>query len=919
MRLTASFISHEVRTQARSLRFRTAVVLYVLAGSFPAAAIHLRRSTLEYAIGGSTYASEVANLVALLTAVFAFLLSLDGITREQGEGAWTTVTLCEVSNAGYLLRRWLALQALILPLTVLPFAAAAGIAVADGAVLLHPLAFAGPWLLHIVPLALTASALGLGIGTIGGGALRALPLLAIVLALVPLLANQLLHRFGLRFVSPLGWVGFPEAMWTLSRMVQSLTGRESPYGWTFPIPSSEAGFDARVIGEQLLARGAFFAALAALALGAAAVYLRRTRPDVRPLRVRPDHPVRGFLLTYGKLRERYKPDPAPAPADRLALTAGLLAAAALLGLLTWRGLSYESLAETRFSAETQGKVRTTPAGVVPGRWRVEGRIGPGQTVAFQVSGEMVNQGEEPAGYLAFQLNPRLEIEVTADSGRVILAREWDRLGLELEPPIPPGGRRELRFQLSGEPSDPVFVVPPGPGTFAGHYILHRDALYGRDRLPFAYSFLQPAVSGYRVELSQGSLVPVPRYGAWMGKTGPASETVFPRAEVELSLSGPPGLFLADTCGGIVRNNALASRCRTALSDLAVVGGRYRLLQGEVDGTAVAVYPAHTQAAELHLGFLAHSAGMLDEAWPGTGSLGRLVVLEWPHQEIHYRGGAQSLGRWYREPSDSFLDVKGNLVFLQETDLIGLKGLAPEHLAAEILAVRLADRRRIVPEHNLFFRKFLQNLALERLGLGERSGAVVGPLHPSDEAGVQVPAFAKDLYYGYWHFRLPALVAALESRMGAEPLRAAVEEFLSRGDDPGTGPGTAEELFELLARHSPQPVERLIQEFFIAGDLPYPVLEGVEFRRAGDDGGNTWRVTGRMVNQGKGEALCQVVLNTDLGPESTILSAGTGESAGFAFATRHRPQAVFLDPNRECHRLVRKGPPRDLTHFEGDGK
>ncbi len=918
MRLTAAFISHEVRTQARSLRFRTAAVLYVLAGSFPAAVIHLRLPALTYAIGGSTYASEVANLVPLLTALFAFLLSLDGVTREQGEGAWSTVTLCEVSNAGYLLRRWLALQAMILPLTVLPFAAAAGIAIADGAAPLHPWAFAGPWLLHTVPLALTASALGLGIGTIGGGALSALPLLAIVLALVPLLANQLLHHFALRFGSPLRWVGFPEAMWTITRMVHSLSGRESGYGWTFPIPSSESGFDARVIGEQLLADCAFFAALAALALGAAAVYLRRTRPDVRPMRVRPDHPIRGFLLTYGKLRERYKPDPAPAAADRLALTAGLLAAAALLGLLAWRGLSYESLAETRFSAETQGRVGITPTGVVPGRWRLGGRIGPGQAVGLQVTGEMVNQGEEPAGSLAFQLNPRFGIEVTADTGRVTLIREWDRLGLQLEPPIPPGGRRELRFRLSGEPAATVFAVPQGPGTFAGHYILHRDALYGRDRLPFAYSFRQPSVSGYRVDLSQGSLVPVPRYGAWKE----TAETVFPRAQVELSLSTPPGLFLADTCGGIVRNNALASHCRTPLSDLAVVGGHYRLLegrllQGEVDGTAVAVFSAHMRAAELHLGFLARSAGMLDEAWPGAGSLGRLVVLEWPHQGIHYRDGGQSLGRWYRDPWDSFLSVKGNLVFLQETDLIGMKGLTPEYLVAEILSVRLTDRRRIVPEHNIFFRQFLQALALERLGLGARSGAVVGPLHPYDEEGVQKPALAEGLYYGYWNYRFPALVAALESRMGAEPLRAAVEEFLSRGDDRGdeAGPGTAQELFELFERHSPQTVERLIQDFFIAGDLPYPVLEGVEFRRAGD----AWLVTGRMVNQGKGEALCQVVLNTDLGPESTILRAGTGESAGFAFTTRHRPQAVFLDPNRECHRLVRKGAPRDLAHFEGEGK
>ncbi|HEX6864512.1 MAG TPA: hypothetical protein VF414_16910, partial [Thermoanaerobaculia bacterium] len=774
MRLTSAFVSHEVRTQARSLRFRTAAVLYVLAGSFPAVAIHLRRPALDFAVGGTTYASEVANLVPLLTALLAFLLSLDGITREQGEGAWTTVTLCEVSNAGYLLRRWLALQALILPLTVLPFAAAAGIAVADGAVPLHPWAFAGPWLLHAVPLALTASALGLGIGTVGGGALRALPLLGIVLALVPLLANQVLHRFGLRFGSPLGWIGFPEAMWTLSRMVQSLSGEESRFGWIFPIPSSEAGFDARVTGEQLLADGAFFAALAALALGAAAAWLRRTRPDVRPMRVRPDHPIRGFLLTWGRLRERYKPDPAPAPADRLALAAGLLAAAALLGLLAWRGLRYESLAEARFSAETR-KARTTSSEVVPGRWRVGGRIGPGQAVDLHVAGEMVNQGEQPAGYLAFQLNPELGVEVTADTGRVVLSREWDRLALELEPPIPPGGRRELRFRLSGEPADPVFAVPrgPGSGSFAGHYVLHRDGAYARDRVAFAHSFRQPSISGYRVELAQGSLVPVPRYGAWTGKTGPAAETVFPRAEVELSLSTPPGLFLADTCGGIVSGSRLASRCRTSLTDLAVVGGRYRLLQGEVDGTAVAVFPAHTRAAELHLGFLAHSAGMLGEAWPGSGSLGRLVVLEWPHPAIHYRNGSQTLARWYRNPSDSFVSVKGNLVFLQETDLIELRGLEPEHLAAQILAERLADRRRVVPEHNLFFRQFLEALALERLGLGPESGAVVGPLHPSDEAGVQKPAFEKDLYYGYWNFRFPALVAALESRMGAEPLRAAV--------------------------------------------------------------------------------------------------------------------------------------------------
>jgi len=59
-----------------------------------------------------------------------------------------------------------------------------------------------------------------------------------------------------------------------------------------------------------------------------------------------------------------------------------------------------------------------------------------------------------------------------------------------------------------------------------------------------------------------------------------------------------------------------------------------------------------------------------------------------------------------------------------------------------------------------------------------------------------------------------------------------------------------------------------------------------------------------------------VLTTDLGPESIELRAGTGGSAGFALATPHRPQGVFLDPGRECHRLLGKGAPRDRVYFEG---
>jgi hypothetical protein len=911
VRLAASFISYEVRTQVRSLRFRAFAGLYVLAGALPAILIHLLRSRSPFALGEATYVDETVTVLPLLTAVLAFLLSLDGVTREQGDGAWTTVTLCGVSNAGYLFRRWIALQAVLLPLTALPLLVSAGFAVADGIRPLDPGIWAGPWLFLVAPIALCMSALGLGVGTIGGGPLSSLPLLAVLLAVLPALANQGLNRLRLVLDSPMAWLNVKEISFLIMRATKSLQGLRE-WGINYPLPSSETGTDLGVLGAQSFVVIAPLAALAVATLGMAVLYLRRTRPDLRPRPVRPDHPLRGSLLLLNRLRERYKADPAPALADRLTVAAGLLAAAAILGLLLGRAHAYEAQAAVRYASETAASA-PTPVQVAPGRWRIHGRI-EGSRVALQVAGEMINAGRTPVSHLAFQLNRDLGLEVTADAGSVAASRAWDHLTLELAPPIPPGGRRELRFRLSGVPSRTVFPQSPagavgGKPSFHGSYEIHRSAQFSRDRLNFATAWREPSVSGFGVDLSRGALVPVPVYGGWYREDDRAAETISPPAEVEIELAAPPGLFLADSCGGVAVSGKLTSRCRTTLTDFAVVGGRQTLLKkADGQGMAVAVFPAHRQVADLHLGFLSQSAGMLEEAWPGIGSLGRLVLVEWKDR-------TRPTNFWmYYEPGDSFVTVKGNLVFLEEINLIGSREINPERLVSEILAVRLSGRRRIDPEQALFFRQFFKDVALERLGLGPVNGAVAGPMHPQDEAMIQVSPFAENAYYMYWDSGFPAVVSALRSRMGDEPLRAAVEELLRRGEDPSAPPATAQELFGLLARHSPQPVEPLIRDL-LNGDLPYPVLDKVEFRRAGDG----WRVAGRMVNEGKGEALCKVVLSTDLGPESAVVRADTGETGSFELSTRYRPQGVFLDPGHECHRLVKLGAPRDRVYFSGSAR
>jgi len=928
VRLAVALAAHEVRFQRRSLRFRSFAVGYLALGCLSPVLIHLRREHIGYLFGGSTYASETFVLLPFLTTILAGLLSLDGVNRERSGGAWTTATLSGVSNAGYLVRRWLALLAVILPLTAVPPAVAAGLALADTGSALVPAAFFGPWLLHVVPLAMVVSALALGLGTIGGNAASTFVLVLLVLGVVPAVGNEILDRFRLRFDSPLHWLGMGEAGWTAARVRKSF-GPQDRWGWSYPLPDSEAGYDLGTAAEQELAEGLLLAAAAAASLGLAAFFLRRTRPDVRPQRIRPDHPLRNFLVSFGRLREQYKPDPAPAPADLALLGVALLAAAGGVALQAGRAACYERLAEERWRVET-GKPGNTAAtmsptspDIVPGSWRVAGGFTASGDVDVRISGALRNAGRQPRGHLAFSLAPGLELTDAATEGKMTVHRAWDRLTIDLAPPIPPGGRRELRFRLKGRPAEPEFGLPLWGGgermSFSTAYRRHREARFGHDRSDLSRSYMVPAVSGLRVALTAGCLTPVLRYTPWALDRGfvPA-EVYFPIAQVDLSLSVPRNLLVADSCGDLSAPGGTArleSRCDLPLSELAVMGGRQRLLPGGLaaqgGGTAVAVFPAHRAAGELHLGFLKGGAKMVDEAWPGMGGLSRTVILEWPDERVHDRARINALLYRWRDRFESLVTVTGNLVFLDEADLIGTETLPPEPMVAEIISARLARRRRLDPEQSMFFRQLFRQIVLQRLGLGPQTGAVVGPMDRQYLPYIHEPAVHPE-HVMYWDLRFPSLVAALSRRTGAEPLRAAIEELLAPGGDHADKPATFAEFTAILERRSERPVAPMIRDFFLAASLPEPVLDDVEFHSAGEG----WRVTGKVHNEADGEALCRLVLNTDVGPVETEVRTGAGETVPFSLTTTHRPQGVFLDPDHECHRLVYMGAPRDRVYFQG---
>ena len=301
-------------------------------------------------------------------------------------------------------------------------------------------------------------------------------------------------------------------------------------------------------------------------LGLAVRYLRRTRPDVRPWRIPPDAPAahlpRRPGAAAGALHPRPGAGPGGPPGDRAARSCSPPAP---------RPASSAGCATTRRSAGCASPPRhsegaaTTPVDVVPGRWRIEGTLGPDRSVALDGDRRDAQRWAPcRAAHLAFELNPLLEIaEARAGEGGLTLSRSWDRLAVELAPPIPPGGRREIRFRLAGAPADAD----------------DRSADLRVPQLPQALRHppappVRPRASGPLEQLSgAGDLAapdparapptsrpsPATSPGSWTRSSRWSEESYTPQADVTLALAGPPGLLLADACGGIAALGAPGGR------------------------------------------------------------------------------------------------------------------------------------------------------------------------------------------------------------------------------------------------------------------------------------------------------------------------------------------------------------------------
>src|SRR5712691_2242036 len=259
MSMMRGFFAHEAVTQFRSTRFRGLAIVYIILGCMPAVVVYILSRRSSYAIGSASYMEFVLYVQSLLTTLLAAALSIDAMTRERDEGSFAVLGVAPMSSAGYLLRRWLSVVAICVPVTLIPPIVAASLAAyANRRVPLFS-AFAGGWLLHVVPALLITSAFALALGTITGRTVLAIIGGVVLLTAGVGFTNDLLAYAHRHVQEP------PSLLDQTFRHIQQLTWAVRAY-WNPQFPT-EAGFAFRAEATSVIIELAIVATIAVVFIG----------------------------------------------------------------------------------------------------------------------------------------------------------------------------------------------------------------------------------------------------------------------------------------------------------------------------------------------------------------------------------------------------------------------------------------------------------------------------------------------------------------------------------------------------------------------------------------------------------------------------------------------------------------------------
>ncbi|MEK6375248.1 MAG: ABC transporter permease [Acidobacteriota bacterium] len=876
MTLLPVFLEHEWITQWRSMRFRGLAAVYVIAASVPSIVAFLISGRAPRMIGPSAYNGFLLSEQPLLTALFAAGLAVDAIARERDEGSFGVLAVAPISSVGYVLRRWLALVAICVPVSLVPTVITAALAAHTRHTLpMLPIFFQG-WLIFVLPSLLVSSALAIALGTITGRTVLAIVFGAVLITAGIGIANDLLFYLHLKFDGPGdlfagGERSIRELLWTIR-------------GHWFPTVPSDAAFPMRNESRALLSRAGITGAVTIVLLALSAFYLRRTRRDLRPWKIQETHQLRTLLRTANRIREEYAPDSGSSTSDRVALVLAFVLATLLVGHLVRRQSAFAALAENRYTAET-AQAAPTSTGVVAESVRIDADVRMAGTLSSRVVMIVRNAGEHAETHLSFDLNPTVSVRrLAVDRGTARMRRVWERLDVDLHPPLTPRQARTLSFDLQGLPAEIDFALQY-PGNFRRRWDRYRNAKEAIYMTDLSRSSVDPAATEVRMHLRGRDFAPVIRYTPWTLKPdeqgdGFMPETIAPPAALDVHLKHPYPLAV-DSCGALSGPDGIVSRCAGGLASYVVFGGPFAR-RSFGSASTLAYIPAHEWLVQTQSQSLASSIRLATDAWPRLELPPHLVFVERPTEP-----GERN---WYLEyqPWRTVQQIgsHGAVFFVPEAIFTTTRAINPSVFAASIISGTLQSKRRVVAAEAGFFARFYTAAAVGRLGM--RKGKAV-------EAGTGFPPETAPLLSEYYRpeSRMAKVLMALEYRVGASHFVDGVNDFVHGGGQPGT----AKELLDAIGRRAGVDLSRTYDDYFVGRALPQLTLADVTFRRAG----GRWEVTGAIKNNGTGEVFVPVALRTAQGSLWQTIRLDSGARVPFTFSASGAPHSVQLDPDRVCYR------------------
>jgi ABC-type transport system involved in multi-copper enzyme maturation permease subunit len=887
VRLLRLFVKHEWTTQVRSARFYGVTLAYLLISTAPAVIAFFTIRRAGSLLGVAFYAEIMDAMQPFATTFFAAVIAVDVVLREREENSLAVAAMAPVAATGYVLRRWLAVVILLVPVTLIPRLVAIGAAAMseDGVPDVAPLLLG--WAVHVLPLLVVVTALAIALGTIAGNTVMAF------------IAGLGLFTFGLGITNDLlayarHQIDPPGDFFGLSDSFLQWA-QWDVYDTAFP---TAAGYPLARELELVWVHGALAIGVTALFAGIACSYLRRTKRDLRPWQIAEDHPLRSFLRVMNRFREAYAPDGGLEIPERIAVILGIVIAIGSIATIARRHNAFELLAAERFASETRG-VAPMPVAIVPVAASLRGRVTPAGVIDATATLTLRNDGGSAQRELAFALNRGIGIErVTASRGKARLDRVWERVGVVLDPPLAPHESRRVAFVLRGAPGTYDFALPSA-SNFAAAWRRYANAKTSVDLADLSRSTLRRAASAERMLLGGPSLLPVPRYSPWetasdtrtWRHTEPPEnafvpDAVTPATALSIELDVADDFLAVDSCGSASPGH-ISSRCTAALGDYVLLGTRLTMttLTG---GVRLAYLPVHAAVARTHGPALAEAIRLARQSWPSFALHDRAIFVErpaFPH-ETYY-------GEWRSVYAMRALNARGALSLIPEPMFIRRKPLQPSVIAAGLIAGALRARRPVVPAEQAFFRDFYELIAAWRTG--GRKGNAVEPAVGGRPITDPILTGAGD---NRGPLRLAKVLSDIEYRVGAERLVAGVEDFVSAGPRPGT----AKELLETIGRHGGVSLDRVYADYFLGTALPRLTLTGVTFTRIGD----AWEARGTLKNEAEGEVFCPLILRTAAGSVETTVRVDTHGATPFVLRTQHLPRTLQLDPQRVVYRHAAVG-------------